>query len=193
MDKRLQKKSIITVAGKPGSGKSTTCKLLASALSFTHFSSGDLFRDIAKDRGVDVLEINLLAETERKIDFLVDQKLRDLGEQEDNLVIDSRMAWHWMPYSFRVYLDLDLEIAAARILSNLTEERMQAENIPTNPADYAVVLAKRLDSEAKRYNNLYNVNPYDTNNYDLVVNTNEHSPEEVTARVLKSYKKWRGE
>ncbi|MGZ6005361.1 MAG: nucleoside monophosphate kinase, partial [Candidatus Saccharimonadales bacterium] len=52
------KRQIITIAGRPGSGKSTTAKMVASKLSFEHFSSGDLFRAIAKEWGIDVLQAN---------------------------------------------------------------------------------------------------------------------------------------
>src|SRR3989344_4557090 len=118
----MDKKSIITLAGKPGSGKSTTSKKLAERLGFERFSSGDLFRAIAKERAVDVLTINQTAETEKAIDLEVDEKLRQIGATKNNLVIDSRMAWHWMPYSFKVYLDLDILVAARRITAGMDLE-----------------------------------------------------------------------
>lgn len=184
------KKHIITIAGKPGSGKSTTSKGLARSLGYLHFSSGDFFRAIGKERGFDVLATNLLAEQEKAIDEAVDQKLRELGQKEDQMVIDSRMAWHWMPYSFRVYLDLDVTIAADRILSHIDDARRAAEFIPDSPQLYAKTLQDRLDSESKRYLNLYNVNPYNPENYDLVVDTGSYSIEEVHDMVLNSYTKW---
>lgn len=186
----MDKKHIITLSGKPGSGKSTTAKLLSERLGFERFSSGDLFRKIAKERGLNVLEINQAAETEKEIDHLVDQRLRDLGETGDNLVVDSRMAWHWMPYSFKVYLDLDLVEAARRITAGMDEERMEAEHIPEDPEEYAKQLQERLDSEAKRYKSLYGQNPYDLNNYDLVVDTKTNSPEEVVQIILTAYQEW---
>lgn len=186
----MQKKHIITIAGKPGSGKSTASKGVAKRLEYQHFSSGDFFRAIGKERGVDVLQTNLIAEQEKEIDFLVDQRLRDLGAAEDRMVIDSRMAWHWMPYSFRVYLDLDLEVAAARILETIDDARMSAEEIPDTPAAYAARLEERLMSETKRYRALYNANPYDTTNYDLVVDTALHGPHEVQLLILQRYEEW---
>ena len=72
------KKNIITVAGRPGSGKSSTAKLVANQLGFEHFSSGDLFRSVAKERGVDVLQANLSAEENADIDHLVDGRLREI-------------------------------------------------------------------------------------------------------------------
>lgn len=186
----MERKHIITIAGKPGSGKSTASKSIAEKLGFKHFSSGDLFRAIAKERGVDVNEINTIAESEKEIDHMVDKKLQDIGEHEDEIVIDSRMAWHWMPQSFKVYLDLDLEIAATRILNYMDPSRIEVENIPNKPSDYAKVLQHRLDSETKRYQNLYNVNPYNPDNYDIVVDTHKNNPEMVTDIILTHYNEW---
>lgn len=186
----VQKKHIITIAGRPGSGKSTTSKGVAEELGYQHFSSGDLFRAIGKERGINVTQTNLAAEKDGDIDYLVDQRLRDIGATEDQIVIDSRMAWHWMPYSFKVYLDLDLETAARRILQNIEPARMESEHIPSDPSEYAAALQDRLDSEARRYEALYSVNPYDHANYDLVVDAHALDVEEVLQEILVKYKQW---
>lgn len=186
----MDKKHIITIAGKPGSGKSTTAKGMAQTLGYKRFSSGDFFRAIGKERGIDVFQTNLIAESESTIDELVDQKLRDLGASSDNMIIDSRMAWHWMPYSFRVYLDLDIAVAATRIFTTLEQERLDAEHIPDTAQEYAVQLQQRLDSEAKRYKHLYQVNPYDVTNYDLTVNTGQNTTQEVQDIILEAYNNW---
>lgn len=186
----MNKKNIITIAGKPGSGKSTASKDIAATLGYKHFSSGDLFRAIGKERGVNVFEANLAAEKEQEIDHMVDQKLRDIGASENELVIDSRTAWHWMPNSFKVYLDLDLEIAAKRILSKMDANRMAAEHIPEKPSEYAINLQDRLNSEIKRYSALYDINPYDVNNYDFVVDTEKNNPKQVVELVIAAYQEW---
>lgn len=187
---KIVKKHIITIAGRPGSGKSTTSKAIAKELGYEHFSSGDLFRAIGKERGFDVHDTNLLAEKEKEIDELVDQRLRDIGATQDNVAIDSRMAWHWIPQSFKVFLDLDLNVAAQRILANMTPERIENEHIPTELQEYANRLASRLASETKRYKRLYNVDPYDSANYDLVVDTAMTDADAVLAHVLDEYRKW---
>lgn len=190
----IQKKQIITIAGLPGSGKSTTAIGAAKQLGFKHFSSGDLFRAVSLKHGQDVLASNLAAEKAEgisEIDELVDQRLRDLGVNEDSLVIDSRMAWHWMPYSFKVFLSLDMQIAADRITKNMTPERMQAEHIPDTTQEYAQSLQDRLDSESRRYKKMYNVDPYNLENYDLVVDTSNLTPNEVIQLVLEKYSDWR--
>lgn len=184
------KKHIITIAGRPGSGKSTTAKLVAGELGYDHFSSGDLFRAIAKEQQQDVLSANVAAEEDASIDHKVDQRLREIGATEDEKVIDSRTAWHWIPDSFKVYLSLGFEVAAERILASMDEERIAAEQIPLDSGDYAKVLALRLASENKRYQNLYSIDPGDNTNYDLIVDTGIATPEEVSERIVEGFRQW---
>lgn len=186
----MHKKHIITIAGKPGSGKSTTSKKVASALGYDRFSSGDLFRSIAKERGINLYEGNLIAEQDTSIDEAVDTRLQEIGRTTEKIVVDSRMAWHWMPDSFKVYLDLDLETAATRIIDGMDAERREVEDIPKDPKAYAEQLAKRLESESKRYLTLYNQNPYNPDNYDLVVNTEKNDLPAVVQTILSAYKEW---
>ncbi|HRJ06057.1 MAG TPA: nucleoside monophosphate kinase [Candidatus Saccharibacteria bacterium] len=186
----MSKKSIITIAGKPGSGKSTTSKAVAAQLSYRHFSSGDLFRAIAKEKGLDVKSANQHAEKESSIDDLVDSKLQQMGKTESDIVIDSRTAWHWMPDSFKVYLDLNLETAADRILNSLDRGHEANEYIPESVQEYAKELAERLESEAKRYKKLYGINPYDLSNYDLVVDTSSYTIDETVDKVISAFKSW---
>src|SRR6266536_3446099 len=114
--------------------------MVAEQLGYQHFSSGDLFREIGREMGIDILRANRTAETNGEIDKRVDSKLREIGENENNLVIDSRMAWHWMPDSYKVFLDLDLVTAAQRIIGSMSDERLANEHIPSDAAEYAHLL-----------------------------------------------------
>lgn len=190
MEQPSRKTYIITLAGQPGSGKSTTSKATAAKLGYDHFSSGDLFRSIGAELGLDVLHTNLAAEKQKGIDEVVDQRLREIGATRNNLVIDSRTAWHWIPSSFKVFLNLELEIAAKRIIKNTDPERRAFEHIPDDPHDYSEILRQRLASEARRYEALYQINPYDLSNYDLVVDSGSNSIQEVVGIIVDSYKKW---
>lgn len=186
----MPKKQIITIAGRPGSGKSTTAKLVALQLGYDHFSSGDLFRALGKERGVDVLEANKKAGVVEELDRLVDGKLQEIGHNDDKLVIDSRTAWHWIPDSFKVFLDLDVMVAAERILANLSEERIVSEQVASHPGKYAKQLQHRLDVETERYKSLYGIDPYNTDNYDLVIDTAKHGVAEVVEAVCAQFKYW---
>lgn len=187
---RSKKKHIITIAGRPASGKSTAARAVAEMLGYQHFSSGDLFRALGRERGMDVLQTNLTAEQNTEVDHLVDERLRQIGQTEDQVIIDSRTAWHWIPDSYKVFLDLDLKIGAERILASMSEERMENEHIPHDPEEYALTLRERLASETRRYRALYDIDPYQMDNYDLVINTADCSKEETLQRIMNGFNEW---
>jgi cytidylate kinase len=186
------KKHIVTIAGRPGSGKSTAAKLVAVDLGFQHFSAGDLLRSIGKEMGLDILQTNLTAEENAELDRRVDQRLRDIGEQDDRQVVDARLAWHWMPTSFKVFLDLDLGMAAERIIGGMGEARLLSEHIPSDPTEYSRILQRRLDSEIRRYRRRYDVDPLDTGNFDIVVDTKFNNIEQTSAVIVNGFQSWLG-
>ncbi len=184
------KKPIITIAGSLGSGKSSTAKAVAEALGFKHFSSGDLFRQIAAERGISLEEINLTAEIQQEIDHTVDGLLQEMGRTQENLVIDSRMAWHWIPDSFKVFLFLDPETSADRIFADIQSGKRKTEE-STTLDEVRANIDRRFASEQKRYAALYGVNPTDPTHFDLVINTKENDLQTVISKVLATYKLWR--
>lgn len=184
------KNKIITIAGKPGSGKSTTAKKLASDLNYTHFSSGDFFRQVGLDKGLDLISLSKLAERDKSIDELTDQKVRDMGKKE-NIIVESRLAFHWIKDSFKVYLDLDLDVCAERMFKDLeiNPSRKESEDCEslTNMQES---LKQRFASEKKRYMEMYGIDPQDLSQYDLVINTGNNSAEEVCEQIKDAYKAW---
>lgn len=178
---------IITIAGALGSGKSSTAKRVAEALNFKHFSSGDLFRAIARERGLSVEALNLTAEEQSDIDHEVDALLKKMGEEEHSLVIDSRLAWYWMPQSFKVYLSLDANIAAERIFNHMQSEGRVSESA-TSVDEVRASIEVRSESEKKRYFSLYGIDVADRTPFDLVIDTAEHDLEGVIRLVLDAYK-----
>jgi len=180
------KKEIITICGGLGSGKSSTAKKVAEILGFQHFSSGDFFRQVGLELGLSINEVNKRAETDPKIDEMTDQKLRDMRNKE-KVVIDSRTAYHWIPESFKVYLDLSQEIAKDRVLNSIKENklRMESEQISSVEEAYKK-MQERFESEQKRYWNLYKINNTDKNQFDLIVDTNKNNLEQVVDIIISS-------
>ncbi len=184
------KKQIITINGFPGSGKSSTADLVAKELGFKRFSSGDFMRQIALDRGVSLNELSIKAETEKKVDEDIDNAVKKAGEMEE-IVIDSRLAFHWIPESFKVYLDLPPEIAKERISNNLKINKFRQES--EGQADIEEIYKKiinRLESEKKRYWELYKIDHTNKNNFDLVIDTNKNNLEQVVGIIVKEYRNW---
>jgi len=186
------KKEIITICGGLGSGKSSTAKRVAGELGYEHFSSGDFFRQVGLELGLSVNELNKRAETDPEIDYRTDEKLKKMRNSE-KVVIDSRTAYHWIPESFKVYLDLPPEIAKGRILNSLHENLLRAQTDAKAATEEEVYekMKERFESEQKRYWDLYKINNRDLSQFDLVVDTDKNNLEEVVKIVVDEYKKWK--
>jgi cytidylate kinase len=183
------KKHIITVTGLPGSGKSSTAKVLANKLGYEHFSSGDLFRKMAADRGVTVEQLNFLAEKQKEIDDAVDQLLQKIGKEQDHLVVDSRTAYHWIPNSFKVFLDLDPRTAAERTFAQIQKEGRTSQ-AGASIEEVQKNTFKRVRSEQERYRSLYGIDVTDKTQFDLVVDTAANSLEQVIESIIAAFQKW---
>ena len=185
------KKEIITITGTLGSGKSSTSDLVAKKLDFKRFSSGDLMRKTALESGISLNELSAKAERNIEIDKKIDDEVKKVGAL-DKIVLDSRLAFHWIPNSFKVYLDLPPEIAQERILNNPKENilRRESENSLTIEEIYKKIISRR-ESEIKRYKELYGIDNYtDKKHYDLVIDTNKNNLEQVVDIIVSEYKKW---
>jgi len=182
------KKRIITLGGLPGSGKSSTGKKLAEILKYERVSSGDFFREMAAKRGVSVEQINRVAEEDPSIDRDTDEWVQERGKS-DKLIIDSRLAFHWIPEAFKVFLKLDARTAAERTFAHIqTEGRTSQTALSADDAFFKMV--DRIESERKRYEALYGVDYTDESNYDLVVDTGPNDLETVTRIIADAYQVW---
>lgn len=186
----MRKKKIITIAGGVGSGKSSTARKVAEALAYEHFSSGDLFRKIARNRGLSIEALNVTAEEQQDIDHEVDRLLQKIGKEKHHLVIDSRLAYHWIPESFKVFLALDRDTAAERIFNQLQNEGRASEHA-LSVEEVRGNIGIRVESERKRYQALYGIDVTDTAAFDLVIDTKTNHLDEVVAQVITAYKNWK--
>ena len=183
-----EKKSIITIAGDLGSGKSSNADKVAAILGYSRFSSGDFARAVAKRHKMTIEELNLHAEEHPDIDHEIDAEVRRTGSKE-KIVIDSRTAFHWIPNSFKIYLKLDPKLAAARIYEQMLQGQrisQHAENVD----DMYEKTIERRDSERKRYLTLYGFDSTDISAFDLVIDTATAPLEKVSERIMKGYLRW---
>ncbi|MCH7939132.1 MAG: AAA family ATPase, partial [Candidatus Marinimicrobia bacterium] len=104
--------------GVAGSGKSTVAKLVASKLGYKHYSMGDLQRMYAKEKGITIEELGELEAKDPTIDKEVDASQTKLSQKEDNFVIEGWIAYHFIPNSKKIFLEVDENIGTKRIFEN---------------------------------------------------------------------------
>lgn len=189
----MDKKHIITIAGTLGSGKSSTAKKVAEILEYKHFSTGDFMRSIADEKGIPLGELSKVAETDRSIDKILDDRNKEIGEME-NIVLDSRLGFYFISDSFKVFLELDSIIASERILN---DKKFNPNRYSEESGNFDTIenirekINSRLDSERKRYKELYNIEDHTSHlNFDLIINTEKIPLEEVSSKIVEEYNKW---
>lgn len=175
----------ISLAGDLGSGKSTVSKLLIDSLGMEYYSTGTICRAVAAKHGMTVVEMNVYMETHPELDREIDDGLVALSDVDKPLLIDSRMAWHFVRGTFRVYLSTEVAVSAARIFGAGRAEEQFASVEETEAK-----IRERRDSEKKRFLEFYGVNNKDLFNYDLILDTTYAAPDEIAARISTAFRAW---
>lgn len=183
----MEKRHIISLAGDLASGKGETSKILIEKLGYGIYRNGQYFRQLAKKMNMSVTEFNIYVEKHPEIDRDIEKSAAEYAKNNDNFVIDARLGWYAVPESFKVYLKVDIDVAAKRAFYD--EDRKDTEKFDTIEEQKEDML-KRYKLENERYFELYNVRKDDMSNYDLVVDTTNILPEQVADKIIEEYKKW---
>ncbi len=174
----------ITITGNLGSGKSTVCKEFQK-YGYEIISTGDIFRNIALSKQMSVLELNEqikkeIQEGKHSIDDEIDGLTTKIGKEKDNVVFDSRLAWHFVEDSFKVFLTVDINTAAKRVFeANRETERFE------NIEECKSKLLNRQFIERDRFSELYKIDYYNMNNYNLIIDSSNVTPEIIVEEIKK--------
>ncbi|MFH1505451.1 MAG: cytidylate kinase family protein [archaeon] len=181
---------IITISGMLSSGKSTVGKWLAEELGYEYYySGGRILRDIAKKHNMSLHEFQEHAAKDPKWDLEIDKYQEDLGKTKDNIVLDGHLAFHFVPNSLKVFLDVDFEVALERRWKELQKPTDRNEGEFKDKDELRAALKKRIEVAKDRFVRYYNVDPYDKSNYDIVVDTSKLPIPKVERKVLEEVKK----
>ena len=174
----------ITITGMLGSGKSTICRILHDQYGFEIFSTGAIQREVAREKGVTTLELNEMMKTDHSLDDVIDKTTTRISRErkDDKLIFDSRMAWHFATDTFKIFLTIDPMVAAVRVMAD-----PRAEEPYKTVEEARDMLIKRSRIERARFQELYGVDYYDKNNFNLVVDTSSRSPDEVVRLIMESF------
>lgn len=175
----------IAISGYPGSGKTTIGKMLAEELGLEFISIGNLRGKMATERGMTIEELNKLGETESWTDREVDEYQKKYGETHDDFVAEGRLAFYFIPDSIKVFLTVDPRLSAERIWKNPRPDEIKRESVE----DEMKAISERVESDKKRYQKYYGVNPYDLKKFDVAVDTSQLDANQVLQKILIEIKK----
>ena len=177
-----------SITGHLGSGKSTICKLLNKEYNFDVISAGSLMRELASEKGMSVLDFQKspsnLEHVDNYIDSAIIAKNKAIADDK-NIIFDSRMAWHFLPETFKIFIVVSPYEAALR--TYLTRD--SKEESYTSVEQAMNQLIERRVVENRRYKAIYGVNCEDLGNYDVVIDTSYISPKEAVEIIMDCYNK----
>jgi cytidylate kinase len=178
----------ITITGNLGSGKSTVCKLLNEKYQFETYSTGKVQRELARQMNMTTLELNQLMCSDKKYDKMIDDETARLSREnkDKNIIFDSRLAWHFVEHSFKVFVSVSLEEAAMRVMN----DNRGAEEKYSTLEEAKNLLAERAATERVRYKDIYNLNYMDFSNYNLVIDSTYCTPDKIAEIILKEAKEY---
>ena len=183
----MSKCHIISLSGDIASGKGAVSKIISEKLNYSIYKNGEYFRSLAKQHNMSVKDFNVYCESHSEIDFKIENSAKEYSKNHDDFIIDARLGWYAVPESFKVYLKVDLEESARRLLADSTRGKVEHyESFEEAKKE----INERFRLENERYFKLYNVHKEDPSNYDLVVDTTHKSITEVAEIIIEKYFKW---
>jgi predicted cytidylate kinase len=181
---------IVTIGGKPGSGKTTVARRVAERLGFEMVCVGEVFRSQALKEGVDLEEYGRRAlkdeRIDRDLDSLVVESVLSKSSAGISVVADGRLTGQMLSregvQAFKVWIDADIGVRAERVGGR--------DGIDTEEARRRI--EKREDVERRRYSSIYGIDLDDLSAYDLVIDSSELTPDEVLEQVMDGLRKCAG-
>jgi cytidylate kinase len=175
---------ILTISGLHGTGKSTIGKLVAEKLGIKYYSTGQAFRDLAKEMDLTLEEFTDYVEKNPEIDKELDQKIIEIAQKGD-IIIDSQLSAYILETiaDFKILLICPLEIRV---------ERMRERDYESYDKKLKETIM-REKSELDRYKNIYNIDLNDKEKiaklYDLIIDTRNLTIDEVLDQILSTIKR----
>ncbi|MBI4225707.1 AAA family ATPase [Candidatus Roizmanbacteria bacterium] len=169
----------ITVSGKICTGKTTLFWRLQKKLNWPTFSTGQFFRDYARQHN---LSLEKADEQKENITKEVDCRVRDLLKQDKYIIVEG-----WMTGIMADKFPRILKILLVCEDKERIRRFSQREKIPFIQAEKR--LRERENNWLKKLKVIYKRNDiFDPKTYNLIINTTKLSPNEVFKKVIKKLK-----
>ena len=138
--------------------------------------------------GITILEFDQIWRNDPKKAQEYDLKYEEYQKSLDpksNIVLDSRLSFWCQPDAFNVFLDVSDDEWARRIYN--------AQRSDDANESYEAVLQANQERHSwlqSTYIKLYDVDLYNTSNYDIYIDTSDLTPDEVYTQILQWYTTW---
>lgn len=166
----------IAVCGLTGSGKSTLGEELSRSLNIPHISY--TFKDLAKEKGISLMEFQKLASNDDSIDKEFDEQLRKQSKEKGSFVVATWLAPWILDLDVRIWVHCSDEIRAER-----TSKRDKVSK-----AEAMKHLKERDKNNHERYKKIYGIDTSDLSSFDLKLDTGKISPEKLVDKIISKFK-----
>lgn len=164
----------IAISSKSGCGNTTVTTLLSERLGYKMINF--TFRQLAAERGVEFWDFCRMAENDDNIDRELDRRQVEMAMAEKNCVLGSRLAiWMLKEADLKVYLQASSLTRAKRVLNR-------------EGGDLELRISQTEDRDQKdsaRYMRIYGIDNSDTSVADLVIDTDNKTPQEIVDIIVK--------
>lgn len=169
----------ITIFGLSGTDTRPVGKMLAESLGYTFLSSEQLFKRKADELGIEFSKFEEFCRRNPKYNLNLDRSIAEFGRNNDNFVMESRLAYHFIPDSKKVKL----------ICSYYSRIRRVADKHKM-PFSIASKKTNEIESSAaKRHRKFYGIKKLAPDNkFDLIIETTRMSTSEIVAIIIFKFK-----
>jgi len=168
----------ITIFGLAGSWTSTLWKDLSEKIDYKFMSTGNIMRSWAKESGYTIYEFeDKVIKKDKTFDLKLDKRVVEFWKENDDFIFESRLAWNFIPDSFKVFLYCGDNERYSRIQKR---EWWDLDEIITK--------TKKRESELiTRYNEVYpSIEfPPKREDFDLFIDGTDLTPEETLIKVIE--------
>lgn len=178
---------IITITGKPCTGKSTMAEIFIQKYGFDRIYAGAIFKKHARNLGIDITDLTK-SDKIYDIDRRVDNDLEQIYKTRlnDNLLIESRTSWSFMPKAFNVFINIPNHVMAERLFNSDRPENERGKNLE----EALSKVTERYNADVARYKLLYNIDCDNLSNYTYVIDNSNLTPEQTADKIYEEYLKF---
>lgn len=172
----------IALTGDHCSGK-TTAGLILEDYGYTIINTTDILDGVALHHDMSRAIFLEYAAEHPEVDATIKEYILRFNKSANDLIFDSKLAWHFAENTYRVYIRASEETQTLRAMSRRNTKSIKQLD------DFKIVMDRLLHSgklERHNFNNNYRL---DMNAYNLIINSDYSEPDTVAMLIDREFKR----